>query len=216
MAWNLEEGFAYLAKKDRRMAAAIEEIGLTTREGAEGFFTGLVQAIIGQQISMKAADRIWARLEVAMGEVTPERLDAAEPSELTACGLSSRKAEYVLGAARAIVSGELNVPALEAADDETVIRELVKLRGVGRWTAEMLLIFSLRRQDVMSYDDYGLREGLKRLYHHQDMPKERFERYRRRFSPYGTAASLILWEVAGGRAEKACAWDKSEKPAARR
>ena len=204
MPWNLEEGLRYLSGKDKRMAEAIKEIGMSTRSGAEGLFEGLVSSIIGQQISIKAADSIWRRLEAAMGEITPERLAGAELSELTACGLSGRKAEYVRGAAEAVVSGSLDLDALETADDETVIRELVKLRGVGRWTAEMLLIFSLRRQDVMSYDDYGLRTGLCRLYHHQDMPKERFERYRKRFSPYGTAASLVLWEIVAGKAQKAC------------
>ena len=206
MPWNLEDGLPYLARKDKRMAAAIDEIGPTMRPGVEGLFTGLVQSIIGQQISIKAADSIWRRLEAAMGEVTPERLAAASMEALTACGLSGRKAEYIHGAAEAVVSGALNLDALAQADDETVIRELVKLRGVGRWTAEMLLIFSLQRQDVMSYDDYGLRTGLCRLYHHQDMPRERFERYRKRFSPYGTAASLILWEIAGGKAPRTCDW----------
>lgn len=208
MPWKLEEGLSYLSKKDKRMAAAIEEIGMRTRPGVEGLFTGLVSSIIGQQISIKAADSIWRRLEAAMGEIAPERLAAAELSELTACGLSGRKAEYVHGVAEAVVSGALDLDALERADDETVIRELVKLRGVGRWTAEMLLIFSLQRQDVMSYDDYGLRTGLCRLYHHHDMPRARFERYRKRFSPYGTAASLVLWEVAGGKAERACRWER--------
>lgn len=206
MAWRLEEGLPYLAKKDKRMAAAIEEIGLTMRPGVEGLFVGLVSSIIGQQISIKAADSIWRKLEAAMGEITPERLVQAGMDELRACGLSSRKAEYVHGVAEAVTSGALDLNALERAEDEEVIRELVKLRGVGRWTAEMLLIFSLQRQDVMSYDDYGLRSGLCRLYHHHDMPRERFERYRKRFSPYGTAASLVLWEIAGGKAPKACDW----------
>ena len=204
MPWNLEEGLAYLARKDKRMAAAIGEIGMPSRSGADGLFEGLVSSIVGQQISMKAADSIWQKLVAAMGAITPERLARADMAELTACGLSGRKAEYIHGAAEAAISGSLNLNALEKADDETVIRELVKLRGVGRWTAEMLLIFSLRRQDVMSYDDYGLRMGLCRLYHHHDMPKERFERYRKRFSPYGTAASLMLWEIAAGRADKTC------------
>lgn len=206
MAWRLEEGLPYLAKKDKRMAAAIEEIGLTMRPGVEGLFVGLVSSIIGQQISIKAADSIWRKLEAAMGEITPERLVQAGMDELRACGLSGRKAEYVHGVAEAVTSGALDLNALERAEDEEVIRELVKLRGVGRWTAEMLLIFSLQRQDVMSYDDYGLRSGLCRLYHHHDMPRERFERYRKRFSPYGTAASLVLWEIAGGKAPKACDW----------
>jgi len=205
MAWNLKEALPYLAAKDARMAAAIEEIGGLMREGTDNLFIALVQSIIGQQISLKAADTVWQRLSALVPAVTPEAISVLAEADLQSCGMSQRKAQYILGAARAIASGELDLAALPAMEDEAVIRELVKLRGVGRWTAEMLLIFSLRRQDVMSYDDFGLRAGLCKLYHHQDMPRSRFERYRRRFHPYGTAASLVLWAVAGGQAEKACA-----------
>lgn len=205
MAWNLEKALPYLAAKDARMAAAIEEIGGVMREGTDDLYIALVQSIIGQQISLKAADTVWQRLTALVPAVTPETVAALEEADLQTCGMSLRKAQYIRGAAQAIVSGELNLHALKAMEDEAVILELVKLRGVGRWTAEMLLIFSLRRQDVMSYDDFGLRTGLCKLYHHQDMPRSRFERYRRRFHPYGTAASLVLWAVAGGRAEHACA-----------
>lgn len=205
MAWKLEKALPYLAAKDARMAAAIEEIGGVMREGTDDLFTALTQSIIGQQISLKAADTVWQRLISLIPEVTPEAIAALEEANLQACGMSLRKAQYIRGAAQAIVSGQLDLGALPSMEDEAVIRELVKLRGVGRWTAEMLLIFSLRRQDVMSYDDYGLRTGLCKLYHHQDMPRSRFERYRRRFHPYGTAASLVLWAVAGGQAENACA-----------
>ncbi len=205
MAWNLEQALPCLSARDARMAAAIEEIGGILRQGEDDLFIALTQSIIGQQISLKAADTVWQRLTALLPAVTPEAVAALDAPDLQGCGMSQRKAEYILGAARAIVSGELDLKALETMEDEAVIQELIKLRGVGRWTAEMLLIFALRRQDVMSYDDYGLRSGLCKLYHHQDMPRPRFERYRRRFHPYGTAASLVLWAVAGGQAEKACA-----------
>ena len=119
--------------------------------------------------------------------------------------MSQRKAEYILGAAQAAVRGDIDYDALADLDDEACIAALTRLRGVGRWTAEMLLIFSLQRQNVMSFGDFGLRSGLCMLYHHQDMPEKRFRRYQRRFSPYGTAASLVLWAVAGGKARQACA-----------
>jgi len=205
MAWNLEEALPYLSARDARMAATIEEIGGILRQGEDDLFIALTQSIIGQQISLKAADTVWQRLTALLPAVTPEAVAALDAAALQGCGMSLRKAEYILGAARTIVSGELDLNALKTMEDEAVIRELVRLRGVGRWTAEMLLIFSLRRQDVMSYDDYGLRSGLCKLYHHQDMPRPRFERYRRRFHPYGTAASLVLWAIAGGQAAKACA-----------
>lgn len=216
MAWCLEEGFAYLARKDKRMAAAIAEIGGMHRSGGDDLFTALVQSIIGQQISLRAADTVWRRLVEALGAVNPRTLSAASAEQLRACGMSQRKAEYLLGAANAVQSGQIDLDALQTAEDETIIRTLTQLKGVGRWTVEMLLIFSLERQDVMSYDDFGLRAGLCRLYHHQTMPRARFARYAKRFSPYGTAASLVLWEIAGGRTPNACAAPLREKPNAAR
>lgn len=206
MAWNLAEALPYLAAKDKRMAAAIQEIGGMHREASEGLFTGLVQSIIGQQISLKAADTVWQRLCALLGEITPSSVAAAEDAALQSCGMSLRKAGYLRSAAQAFEDGRISEADLAGAPDEAVIAALTQLKGVGRWTAEMLLIFSLSRQNVMSFGDYGLRKGLCMLYHHQDMPQERFMRYAKRFSPYGTAASLILWEIAGGHAQEACRW----------
>ncbi len=205
MPWNIDKALPYLAEKDRRMATAIGEIGGVFRTGGEALFPALVQAIIGQQISLRAADTVWKRLVDTLGQVTPDTVANASIEQLQRCGMSFRKASYLLNNAQAVTSGQLDLDELPRLSDSEIIRRLVVLRGVGRWTAEMLLIFSLERQDVMSYDDYGLRSGLCKLYHHQTMSKERFERYRKRFSPYGTAASLVLWEIAGGRAPKACA-----------
>lgn len=204
MPWNMEEALPYLSRKDARMAAAIEEIGEMMRTGVDDVFIALVQSIIGQQITLRAADTVWMRLQSLVSRVTPESVVGLGTTALTHCGMSRRKAEYIYDAAKAITAGQMNLDALHTMDDESVIRELTKLRGVGRWTAEMLLLFAFQRQDVMSYDDYGLRSGLCKLYHHQDMPRQRFERYHRRYHPYGSAASLVLWAIAGGKAEKAC------------
>lgn len=187
------------------MAAAIREIGPVLRAPMGGVFVTLVQSILGQQVSIKAADTVWQRLTARLGEVTPASVFALPVPELRALGMSQRKAEYIHGAAEAGVTGAIDYDALPELPDEDCIAALTRLRGVGRWTAEMLLLFSLQRQDVMSYGDYGLRVGLCRLYHHQDMPEKRFRRYQRRFSPYGSAASLVLWEIAAGRAPEACA-----------
>lgn len=195
MAWNLEEALPCLAARDKRMAAAIAEIGMITRQPMGGVFVTLVQSILGQQVSIKAADTVWRRMEAALGEVTPATVYACPMETLRAFGMSQRKAEYIHGAAEASMTGRIDYDALAALPDEECIARLIQLRGVGRWTAEMLLIFSLQRQDVMSFGDYGIRSGLCKLYHHQDMSEARFRRYQKRFSPYGTAASLVLWEV---------------------
>lgn len=195
MAWNLQEAMPYLSARDKRMAEAIKTIGSLVRQPMGGVFETLVQSILGQQVSIKAADTVWRRLTGSIGIVTPETLIALTPDALQTFGMSRRKASYILGAAEASITGQIDFDALDDLPDETCIQQLIQLQGVGRWTAEMLLIFSLQRQDVMSFGDYGIRSGLCKLYHHQDMPPERFRRYQKRFSPYGTAASLILWEV---------------------
>ena len=205
MPWNLEEALPALAAKDPRMAAAIREIGGVIRMPMGGVFVTLVQSILGQQVSIKAADTVWQRMASALGQVTPDTVSSCTPEVLRTFGMSQRKAEYILGAAQAAVRGDIDYDALPGMDDEACIAALTRLRGVGRWTAEMLLIFSLQRPNVMSFGDFGLRSGLCMLYHHQDMPEKRFRRYQRRFSPYGTAASLVLWAVAGGKARQACA-----------
>ncbi len=195
MPWNLEAALPYLTAKDKRMAEAIAQIGHIVRQPMGGVFVTLVQSILGQQVSIKAADTVWRRLEDALGSVTPASVHACTLEQLRAFGMSQRKAEYIRGAADAAMTGQINYDALADLSDEECIAQLTQLRGVGRWTAEMLLIFSLQRQDVMSFGDYGIRSGLCKLYHHQDMPQARFRRYQKRFSPYGTAASLILWAV---------------------
>lgn len=198
MAWNLQDALPYLAARDKRMAEVIARLqaeGGLLRQPMGGVFETLVQSILGQQVSIKAADTVWQRLRGLLGEVTPLTVSRCMEDELRSLGMSSRKAQYILGAAKAGVSGSIDYDALADLPDEACIQQLTQLRGVGRWTAEMLLIFSLQRQDVMSYGDYGIRSGLCKLYHHQDMPPERFRRYQKRYSPYGTAASLILWEV---------------------
>ena len=205
MPWNLEEALPALAAKDPRMAAAIREIGGVIRMPMGGVFVTLVQSILGQQVSIKAADTVWQRMASALGQVTPDTVSACTPEVLRTFGMSQRKAEYILDAAQAAVRGDIDYGALADLDDEACIAALTRLRGVGRWTAEMLLIFSLQRPNVMSFGDFGLRSGLCMLYHHQDMPEKRLRRYQRRFSPYGTAASLVLWAVAGGKARQACA-----------
>lgn len=208
MAWHLEEALQALSRRDRRMACAIAEIGNLHRSPVPGLFPGLAQSIVGQQISMKAADAVWQRLERLTGGVTPGSIAALEEDELRSCGISGRKAQYLRQIARAFLSGDIGEQRLLNAPDEEVIATLTQLPGVGRWTAEMLLIFTLERPNVMSYGDFGLRKGLCMLYHHREMTRERFSRYARRFSPYGTAASLILWEIAAGRAPESCKWKK--------
>lgn len=192
----------YLSARDPALGAVIARIGHIDREVIPNLFTALINSIAGQQISGKALATVWARLCDRLGEITPDSVLAAGEDGLRACGLSGRKAGYMLAAARAVQDDTLNIHSLVDKTDAEVIQTLVTLPGVGRWTAEMLLIFSLQRPDVLAFDDLGIRKGLCRLYGWDEVTREQFEDCRARFSPYGTVASLYLWALAAEKTDK--------------
>ena len=116
-------------------------------------------------------------------------------------GLSLRKAEYSLDFARKVQVGEFDLEEVWEKEDQEAIQALTSLKGIGVWTAEMILLFCMERPNVFSYDDLAIQRGLRMVYHHRQIDKKKFEKYRRRFSPYCSVASLYLWEVAGGAIE---------------
>lgn len=193
-----EEEVAYLASRDVRMAEAIAAIGHIEREVTPDLFASLVNCIVGQQISTKAQVTIWGRMVDAFGEVTPQKMAACSDDELQAVGISYRKVSYIKAAAQRVLSGEVDLDALALLPDDEVCRELSSLPGIGVWTAEMLMTFSMQRPDIMSYGDLAIQRGLRMLHHHRRITPELFAKYRRRYSPYGSVASLYLWEIAGG------------------
>ena len=186
----------YLTERDPVLGAAIARIGHIDREVIPNLFTALVNSIAGQQISGKALATVWARLCDRLGEITPETILAAGEDGLRACGMSGRKAGYMLAAAHAVQDGTINIHSLVDKSDDEIIKTLTALPGVGRWTAEMLLIFSLERPDVLAFDDFGIRKGMCRLYGLEDLTRAQFEKYRARYAPYATVAGLYLWEIA--------------------
>ena len=171
----------------------VRQITLPELECDGDLFGGLVRSIVSQQLAIRAAEAILGRLEALTGELSAERILAADPGALRACGLSSRKVEYLRGIAEAAISGTIDFASLAALDDA-----LIQLKGVGVWTAEMLLIFSLGRPDVLSFGDLGIRRGIMLLTRRDSLSKEEFEAFRRRCSPYGTLASLYLWRIRPG------------------
>lgn len=187
----------HLKRRDRKLGGAIDAIGTIGREIRPDPFTALVMSIAGQQISNKAARAIRGRLETLFGDVTPERVAAVEVAEMQKCGLSGRKAEYIRGIADAALRGEISFSRLKDMADEEIIDTLSSLRGIGVWTAEMLLLFSLCRPDVVSWGDGAIRRGMMNLYGLKNLSKEQFQRYRKRYSPYGSVASLYLWALSG-------------------
>lgn len=182
-----------LAAADPELGALIDRAGEVDIVVTGGGFEVMAESIVSQQLATKVAATIWGRVAERVG-TSAEAIAAAPHETLRELGLSNRKAEYLHGIAAATLSGEVDWDALEALDDEAVIETLVALRGVGRWTAEMYLIFALGRPDVLAVDDYGLRasagtmSGLGR-------PMTRDELTQRGvcWAPHRSAASLWLW-----------------------
>lgn len=189
----------YLSSRDVLLGKAIDRIGIIKRQVFPEPFTALIYSIVGQQISGRAAETVWNRLVAAVGEVMPETLGQIELNCIQSCGMSVRKSEYIKGIAEAALSGAVDFKKLDNMSDSDIINKLTKLRGVGVWTVEMLLIFSLCRPDVLSYNDFGIRKGIMELYQLSELNRDQFEIFRKRYSPYGTTASLYLWEIAAGR-----------------
>ena len=188
----------YLKAKDPKLAAVIERIGHIDRSADEDLFSSVVTSIIGQQISTKAQKTIWARMQAALGGVTPQTIASASPEELQQLGLTFRKVGYMQDFAGKVLDGSFNLDAVQHMSDEEAIAALASLKGIGVWTAEMLLLFCLQRPNVLSYGDLAILRGMRMVYRHRKIDRQLFEKYRRRLSPYGSVASLYFWAVAGG------------------
>ena len=193
-----ETELAWLRKKDKRLGEVIDRIGHVDRTVDPDLFSSVIHHIIGQQISMKAQATIWQRMQDALGAVSAETILAAGVPELQSLGMTFRKAEYITDFAEKVHTGAFDLDAVAHMRDADAIRALSSLKGIGVWTAEMILLFCLQRPDILSYDDLAIQRGLRMVYHHRDIDRSRFERYRRRFSPYCSVASLYLWAVSGG------------------
>lgn len=193
-----EKEIEYLKRKDKILGAAIDRIGHVYRRVDADLFSSVIHHIVGQQISTVAQETIWKRMNDGLGEVTTETICNKTINELQKYGISFRKAEYIMDFGRKVKSGQFDIEALHTKTDEEIIEELSDLKGIGIWTAEMLMTFSMQRPDIMSFGDLAIHRGLRMLYHHRRVDKKRFEKYRRRYSPYGTIASLYLWAIASG------------------
>ena len=196
-----EKETQYLKSKDKKLGAVIDEIGHINREVDSDLFSSVVRQIIGQQISTKAHQTIWKRMNDELGEINADTILNAGVEKIQQFGITFRKADYIIDFAKKIQSGQFDLEAIREKSDEEVITELIALKGIGVWTAEMIMLFCLQRPNVLSFGDLALVKGVRMVYHHKYIDKERFERYRKRFSPYCSVASLYFWEVAGGAIE---------------
>lgn len=195
-AHKIEAALSHLQAADPILAEVIRGVGAFRLTLERQRFRMLVRSIISQQISTKAARAIRLRLDelVGSGPFTPERILQHTPDELRTVGLSSQKVAYLLDLAEKVNDGRVSLRTIGRKSDEDIIRELTQVRGIGRWTAQMFLIFSLGRLDVFPHDDLGVRAAIKRLYALSDLPtKDISLQIAEPWRPYTSVASWYCW-----------------------
>ena len=189
-----EEAKAELMKRDRIMRKLIPQFGdLQLVRRGEPFVT-LARSIVGQQISVKAAQSVWERLLEACPKMTPSAVQKMGITKLQSCGLSKRKAEYLTDLSRHFLDGSVHAKDWSSMHDEDVIAELIQIRGIGRWTAEMFLIFNLLRPNVLPLDDLGLLRGISVNYFSgEPVSRSDAREVSANWEPWRTVATWYLW-----------------------
>lgn len=162
----------------------------------DGYLSDLCQSIVSQQLSVKAASTIWSRTHAVVANWNdPTLILEADTEDLRSCGLSYQKASYVKNIAQSVAEGSLHVHDFDAMSDEDISRELIKVKGIGQWTTEMFLIFTLGRPDVFSSGDLGLRNAIKKLYGLVEVTPSIASDMAMKWSPYRSTACRLLWKT---------------------
>ena len=189
-----QEACRHLMKKDRVMKRLIPQFGDACLESRGEAFVTLARSIVGQQISVKAAQTVWDRFAVLPRKMTPANVLKLKVDDMRAAGLSARKIEYLVDLALHFDSGSVSLGLWHTMDDDAIIAELVGIRGIGRWTAEMFLIFHLMRPNVLPLDDIGLLNGISKSYFSGD-PVSRSEarEVAAAWAPYCSVATWYIW-----------------------
>src|SRR5574344_1479455 len=189
-----EKELNYLCQ-DLKLAKLIEKYGFIEREVKSNIFLAVIEGILAQQISNKAFETVLDRFKRLINLiVTPENVAKFSAEELKTCGISLKKATWIKEFAEKVKNKEFDIEKLKRLEDEDAVRILISLNGIGKWTAQMILIFSLERKDIITLDDFGIRKGMIVLYGVEDVKK--LKTIAKTYSPYGTIASFYIWEFA--------------------
>ena len=181
--------------RDLIMKGLINKYGELTLTESKECFADLARAIVAQQLSAKAADTIWKRVQALLGgEITAGKLLSVPDVDIRQAGVSSNKIKYMKNIARAVADKTLDFDNIRNCGDDEIIRQLTAIKGVGRWTAEMFLIFSLAREDIFSFGDGGLTSAINKLYGDGiPLTKDEIKTITDKWQPYRSIASLYLW-----------------------
>ena len=193
-----DEACKHLAKRDRVMRKLIPQLGEARLESRGDAFTTLARSVVGQQISVKAAQSVWQRFAALIGpaseRIAPAAVLALDAEAMRGAGLSARKVEYLRDLAGHFDAGRVHVRGWAAMDDELIIEELVAIRGIGRWTAEMFLIFHLMRPNVLPLDDLGLMKGISQHYFSgEPVSRNEAREVGDAWAPFRSVATWYLW-----------------------
>lgn len=201
----MKKAAEHLSTNDNRLGSIISEIGTIRQNLNTDLFFSLVESILSQQLSPKAADSIIGRfVELFHGSIIPSSIGEVTDEQLRSCGISRQKVTYIRSVAEEFASGRLDSEMLANLDDLQVIEELVSIRGVGTWTAKMILIFSMGRPDVLPHEDLGIVNAISKLYGKKKKPdRKAVERIAKKWHPYCSVASLYLWKL-----KDELPWDK--------
>ncbi len=188
------EACRHLMKRDRVLKKLIPQFPDAVLQSKGDAFTTLARSVIGQQISVKSAQAVWQRFIKLLPGVTPAGVLALAPEAMKGAGLSTRKIDYLSDLARHFESGQLHVDAWRDMDDDAIIQELLAIRGIGRWTAEMFLIFHLLRPNVLPLDDAGLIRGISEGYFSgEPVSRSEAREVAAAWSPYCSVATWYIW-----------------------
>lgn len=197
---DTEKIIDYYESVDSVLAAAgrrfISELGPISKLKEKDYLSDLCESIVSQQLSVKAARTIWSRTHSVVDNWNdPLQIIESSLDDLRSCGLSAQKSQYVKNIAEAIVCEKLHIKDFDKMSNDDVIAELVQIKGIGLWTAEMFLIFTLARPDVFSGGDLGLRNAIKKLYVINDLSPKEATDLALKWSPYRSTACRILWKT---------------------
>jgi len=192
-----KEAAKYLAEKDPILRAVIKKSIPFERTWGKNYFLDLVESIISQQLSIKAADTIWKRFQALFpdGKPTPPLVLQIEDQKVRDAGLSWSKIKYIKDLAKHTEESAILFEQFDIMTDEEIVQELIKVKGIGQWTAEMFLMFTMGRKDVFSYGDLGIRKAIQRLYNMRKEPTQKqAEKIAVNWKPYRTIACQYLWK----------------------
>ena len=190
--WNKAK--VYLRKKDKRLGKIIESYPKDFLFSKSDPFMTLARSIVGQQISVKAAQSVWDRFEIKIVKVNPLNIKKIHSNSLKSVGLSRQKVLYLKNLSEAFIKDKIKIKSWSKMSDEDVIQDLIQIKGIGRWTAEMFLIFNLCRADIFPLDDIGMIKGLCKIYNlNYPIDKDKVLKIGNRWKPYRSVATWYLW-----------------------